>query len=142
MVPRALRHALALVLIVIAALSAGRRGPRSFAPLPEPPPPEPTLAMLDPNRATPAQLETLPGIGTTLAARIVEARSRRRFERVDDLARVRGIGDRTLARVRGRLRVEPDAGSEVAEEGHPRRGGEEVRRELATDERERVRRLE
>ena len=105
MVPRTLRHALALLLFVIAAASAVRRGPRAFSPIPDPPttPSEPVI--LDPNTATRAQLEALPGVGPTLARRIVEGRSSRRYERVNDLRRVRGIGERTLARFRDRLRV-------------------------------------
>lgn len=138
MVPRALRHALAFVLLAIAALSAGRRGPRSFSPLPEVPVPTAPPAVLDPNTATRDQLESLPGIGPTLALRIVEGRSRRPYRRVDDLRRVRGIGDRTLARIRERLRV----GSEVPQEADAHGHGDEVGREVAPDEGEGVRGLE
>lgn len=49
------------------------------------------------NEATPRQLETLPGIGPALAARIVAARP---FHAVADLERVRGIGPATLRRLR------------------------------------------
>ncbi len=45
-------------------------------------------------------LETLEGIGSVRAQRIVEERARRPFERVDDLLRVRGIGPKTLEGVR------------------------------------------
>lgn len=138
MVPRALRHALAFVLVAIAALSAGRRGPRSFSPLPEVPVAAPPPVVLDPNTATRDQLEALPGIGPTLAQRIVEGRMRRPYRRVDDLRRVRGIGERTLARFRERLRV----GSEVAQEADAHRHGHEVGREVTTDEGERIRGLE
>lgn len=138
MVPRALRHALALVLLLIAAASVGLRGPPSFDPLPESPPLSPTAIVLDPNTATVAQLEALPGIGPTLARRIVAARSTRPYARVDDLGRVRGIGGRTLARLRARLRV----GSEVAQEADAGRHGEEVRREVTPHEGEGVRGLE
>jgi competence ComEA-like helix-hairpin-helix protein len=45
------------------------------------------------NRATAAELETLPGIGPSLAARLVEDRSRRgSFRDAADLERVNGIG--------------------------------------------------
>ena len=43
----------------------------------------------------------LPGIGETLARRIVESRrSEGRFFEADDLQRVQGIGPKTLQRVR------------------------------------------
>ncbi len=67
-------------------------------------PPSPS-ERLDLNRATPAQLDALPGIGPALAARIVAKRdSLRGFRTIDDLVRVRGIGPATLARLRPYLR--------------------------------------
>ena len=45
-------------------------------------------------------LETLKGIGSVRARRIVEERTRRPFARVDDLLRVHGIGPKTLENVR------------------------------------------
>jgi competence protein ComEA len=45
-------------------------------------------------------LETLKGIGSVRARRIVEERARRPFERVDDLLRVHGIGPKTLENLR------------------------------------------
>lgn len=52
--------------------------------------------------ADPRLLETLPGIGPALAARIVAARP---FHDVDDLLRVRGIGPATLERLRSAVRL-------------------------------------
>ncbi len=49
------------------------------------------------NRATAAELEALPGIGPALAARIVAGRP---YRSVDALDAVRGIGPRTLQRLR------------------------------------------
>ena len=69
------------------------RGPRSPRPGVAKPP-------VDLNRAPPATLETLPGIGPALARRIVAARSERPFSSVDDLERVPGIGPATVARLR------------------------------------------
>lgn len=57
-------------------------------------------APIDLNRATAAELQQLEGIGPVLAERIVEARTRKPFEKVDDLDRVLGIGPKTLDRVR------------------------------------------
>jgi competence protein ComEA len=65
---------------------------------------------LDLNQAGPADLELLPGIGPSLARRIVEDRERSgAFGSTQDLRRVRGIGDRTLARLRALLSVSPNS---------------------------------
>lgn len=62
----------------------------------------PTVAFpLDINRATADELEQLPGIGPTLAQRIVEYRQQvGRFQSVDDLRNVRGIGPKLLEQIR------------------------------------------
>ena len=58
-------------------------------------------AKLDINKATAAELEALPGIGPSLAARIVEQRrAAGGFRSVEDLLTVRGIGQKTLAKFR------------------------------------------
>ena len=58
-------------------------------------------APLDLNAATPAQLEALPGIGPALAQAIIQERERQGgFHSVDDLRRVRGIGDVRFAQLR------------------------------------------
>ena len=59
---------------------------------------------IDVNHAPIDELRSLPGIGPVLAERIVAGRP---YERADDLDRVRGIGPKTLARLRPRLRVAP-----------------------------------
>lgn len=63
---------------------------------------EPTpSAPLDLNAATQAQLEALPGIGPSLAQAIIQERDREGgFHTVDDLRRVRGIGDVRFAQLR------------------------------------------
>jgi len=56
---------------------------------------------LDLNHATPADLRQLPGIGPTLAQRIVEARERQgRFISAEDLRRVPGIGPKKFEAIR------------------------------------------
>lgn len=58
-------------------------------------------APLDLNAATQAQLEALPGIGPSLAQAIIQERDREGgFHSVDDLRRVRGIGDVRFAQLR------------------------------------------
>ena len=76
-------------------------------PSPTPPPPvtasgklQPGDPPLDVNSASEADLTRLPGVGPTLARRIVEARGLDRFKSPDDLRRVRGIGPKTLEGVR------------------------------------------
>ena len=59
------------------------------------------------NSATVEQLQEVPGIGPTLAARIVDFREEHGpFERVEDLLNVQGIGERTLELMRPYLEVE------------------------------------
>jgi competence protein ComEA len=65
----------------------------------------PPSEKIDINRATREQLQTLPGIGPTLAARILEARQTRLFGSVDELRKVKGIGAKTLARLRPHVTV-------------------------------------
>lgn len=58
-------------------------------------------APLDLNTATEAQLEALPGIGPSLAQAILQEREREGgFKTVDDLRRVRGIGDVRFAQLK------------------------------------------
>jgi competence protein ComEA len=73
-----------------------------------PPPPVPVGTRLDLNRASQQDLERLPGIGPGLATRILDSRAQRGiFGSVDDLRRVRGVGDLTLARLRPLVSIGP-----------------------------------
>jgi comEA protein len=57
--------------------------------------------LIDLNRATAGDLERLPRVGPALARRIVEHRDQHGpFRRVEDLRRVKGIGEKTLERLR------------------------------------------
>ena len=68
----------------------------------------PALGRLDPDRATIAEWERLPGIGPSLAARIAADRAANGpFGGPEGLLRVRGIGPRTLDRLRPFLRTAP-----------------------------------
>ena len=73
---------------------------------------------IDVDRATAEELERLPGIGPSLAARIVADRMRNgSFGGADALRRVKGIGPRTLERIRPYLaapRAPGDSGSPIA----------------------------
>jgi competence protein ComEA len=60
---------------------------------------------LDINNATWVEWAQLDGIGETLARRIVEDREERGpFDSIDDVSRVRGIGPKTMERIRPNLR--------------------------------------
>jgi competence protein ComEA len=64
-------------------------------------------ARIEANRAGAADFELLPGVGPTLARRIVEHRAARGpFRVAEDLLQVRGIGPRTLERLRPLLAFE------------------------------------
>ena len=61
---------------------------------------------LDPNTATNEELQTLPGIGPVLAGRIIEYRETvGKFRTIDDLLAVKGIGEKTLAKIRPYLEI-------------------------------------
>lgn len=62
---------------------------------------------VDLNLAGARELESLPGIGPKLAQSIVEYRRVRPFSSVDELLKVRGIGERRLAAVRDLVTVSP-----------------------------------
>jgi competence protein ComEA len=60
----------------------------------------PPATKIDVNRAGAAELQKLPGVGPTLAARIVEYRQKRPFGSVEELRKVKGIGPKTLDAIR------------------------------------------
>ena len=62
--------------------------------------PLPPGEKLDPNRASEAELDRLPGVGPAAARAVVSAREEgRSFHRPEDLLAVRGIGPATLRRI-------------------------------------------
>ena len=60
---------------------------------------------IDINTATATELATLPGIGESKAKAIVEYRAADPFHSVEDLKKVKGIGDKTFEALRPNLMV-------------------------------------
>jgi len=99
---------------LVASLLAGTVG-RALFPLKDPEASlqaqgtSPTVLRLDPSTAPYESLLLLPGVGPTLARRILEDRARHGpYRRPEDLQRVRGIGPRTLKRMRPYLDLRPE----------------------------------
>jgi competence protein ComEA len=67
---------------------------------------------IDINQAQWPEFSQLPGVGETLARRIVESRDLEgRFADIEELRRVRGIGPKTLEQIRPYLRPVPPMGN-------------------------------
>ena len=53
------------------------------------------------NTATPAQLETLPGVGAATAKRIVEHRQKTGgFKKIEELMNIKGIGEKSFLKLK------------------------------------------
>ncbi len=83
-------------------------GDRAGRAAPGPSVPASVAALIDVNAATREELESLPGIGPALAGRIIESRDRfGRFAGVESLTRVKGIGPKTVERLRPLVKAGP-----------------------------------
>ncbi|MBI4512287.1 MAG: helix-hairpin-helix domain-containing protein [Deltaproteobacteria bacterium] len=107
---------LALVVTLMAAASRGAMGHDQGGPRPDRSRPgvggRPGIDLLfdgtlDLNCATPSDLAALPGIGAVRASELVKLRAVRggRLSSLDDILAVRGIGRKTLSRLRPYLRL-------------------------------------
>jgi competence protein ComEA len=84
-----------------------------------PPGPSRPQKPLDLNRATAAEIESLPGIGPVLAQRVIDYRSSAGgFRGVDDLRHVKGIGAKKFERVRPLVMVAAPAEEKKTTETH------------------------
>ncbi len=123
---------LALLVATMALVALGRsrvRPPPVVRSVPVPSPTKAAVALreggtIDLNASSAEELQLLPRIGPALSARIVAARP---FASLEDLTRVRGIGARTLERLRPRLSPivpsEPRPGVPGGEASRLREGG-------------------
>ncbi len=100
--------------LVVDAKAPAKPAEPKFETLVRPPSPAPAAPAttklaagqtLDPNTATLAELQQLPGIGAKMAERIVAERTKKPFESIDDLRRVSGIGVKTLDKLRPHLAI-------------------------------------
>lgn len=57
------------------------------------------------NEATVAELDLLPGVGVKAAQRVIEQRKKRRFQRVEELVRVKGFGRKKFLKLKPLLSV-------------------------------------
>ncbi len=63
-------------------------------------------ALINLNTASAQQLDTLPGVGAKVAARIIEYRQKNGpFKKIEDLMNVRGIGEKNFLKIKDRLTV-------------------------------------
>jgi competence protein ComEA len=69
--------------------------------------PAPGGARIDINSASADELAKLPGVGPAKARAIIEYRSEAPFHKLDDLRKVKGIGDKLYDRLKDQITVEP-----------------------------------
>ena len=98
-----------LAVVAMAALPAVAQQ-KSQAPAAKPPAAAKdgaaTIATVNLNTATQAQLETLPGIGAKAAQRILEYRQKNgSFKKPEDLMNVKGIGEKAFLKLKPYLTV-------------------------------------
>jgi competence protein ComEA len=97
---RGARAAAALLLLAVAGTLA--------AAADAPAPPKAPAAPIDLNAATADELATLPGVGAAIAQRIVQWREQNGpFASVEDLMKVKGIGEKSLEKLRPYVKVAP-----------------------------------
>lgn len=97
-----IRQAVLAAVVAIACAAAAASGARA-ATAPEHP--------IDINKASAEELASLPGIGESKAKAIVEYRAADPFHSIEDLKKVKGIGDKTFETLRPNLTVSEAGGA-------------------------------
>ncbi|EMI22664.1 competence protein ComEA [Rhodopirellula maiorica SM1] len=112
---------LAVVLLLCFGVLGGRIVSQSGTPRSEPlRDTDAKLLCLDLNTAAEHELSLLPTVGPVLANRIVQDRQQRgRFESIDDLRRVTGIGPKTIAEIAAYCCVDAAPRGDVIAANHP-----------------------
>ena len=88
---------LGAALLALGVLTVGMISPLSAAEENDP---------IDLNRATARELVQLPGVGEVIAKRIIDFREEHGpFKRVEDLTKVKGIGEKSLEKIRPYIRI-------------------------------------
>lgn len=100
------RHSAFIVLLVVlmctSAVATARQAPSGTAVQAG------ASALINLNTATPAQLDTLPGIGPKVAGRIVEYRQKNGgFKKIEELMNVQGIGEKLFLKLKPLVTVSP-----------------------------------
>ena len=103
-----LRFSFAVLAIAVALVAAGspadalQQQPKTLVSAQE------STSTVDLNTATAAQLESLPGIGATMAERILDYRQEHGdFSKIEELMNVRGIGEKSFLKLRPLVSVTP-----------------------------------
>jgi competence protein ComEA len=94
-----------LSIFVLTALVAAHPMAQSTPAKSDPPAPRPA-AVVNLNTATETDLQGLPGIGTKVAARIVEYRQKKGpFKKIEELMNVQGVGEKSFLKLRPQITV-------------------------------------
>ncbi|WP_345969890.1 MULTISPECIES: helix-hairpin-helix domain-containing protein [Sulfurimonas] len=65
----------------------------------------PLFAGVNLNTATAEELSSLKGIGPATAAKIIEYRKEHRFNSIEDIMNVKGVGEKTFLKLKDELEV-------------------------------------
>jgi|WetSurMetagenome_2_1015567.scaffolds.fasta_scaffold182514_1 competence protein ComEA len=105
-----------LSVFALAACLAGEVLAQAPVPRPEPTAVKPAV-LINLNTATAAQLDSLPGIGPKVAARIIDYRTKKGpFRKVEELMNVQGVGEKSFLKLRAQLTVSPAAASTASQQ--------------------------